>query len=227
MTPAFTGMQQFIKLDGYTENGIPPTGVDWVVARSWADLGITPGPQVILDDDIGDVPVLLYQLGIGETPATAPLIREAYANSTPVVGRFTNTGYNPDLGVVTFLFDPTAPEIQLVLANVAITRKFPMYVDCAGVGGYMEDGLTTPSDVWCFGGVNHVADGVNLFKRMSPNQYHLDYQAVQRVSDGTPFAYFPVGEALASGNFIPSTATLYTNNPAVGTVAGLGDTACP
>ncbi len=219
--------QPFAKVAGYTEMSSRPGA--HVVARSWADLGITASPAAILADDIGDVPVLLIPIPDGQTSGDmAATIDLAAATGVEVVGRFsTDAVHSAEFGPNTVLFDLAAPVGETDLAQVCITRKVPMYIDCVGVGGYWEDGLTTPSDVWCFGGVAHVSSGANLFKQITPDVHHLDYQATQRVSDSAYLGLFPSGAALASGDYAATTATLYTNNPAVGTVAGLGDTACP
>lgn len=218
------GEQPFAKVDGYTE--MSSRTDTHVVARSWADLGITADPAAILADDIGDVPVLLVPIPVGQTSGdmaattTAGLI-------TPVIGPFAgDISHTIEFGSGSLIL-PGNPEVEETLASVCITRKVPMYIDCAGVGGYWEDGLTTPTDVWCFGGYTYVSSGANLFKQIAANVHHLDYQATQRVSDSAYLGLFPTGAALASGDYTVTTATLYTNNPPVGTVAGLGDTPCP
>lgn len=222
-----SGEQVFEKMSGYTE--VSALASAHVVARAWSDLGVVAAPAAILADDIGDVPVLLVPIPDGQTGDDMANTVNADVN-TPVVGRFAETedaAHSAEFGVSTYLLDQSAPIGSFDLQSVCITRKVPLYIDCPGIGGYWEDGVTTPTNVWCFGGVDHVAEGVNLFKRLEPDQYHLDYQATQRVSDSANLALFPSGAALASGDYVATTATLYSNNPAVGTVAGLDDTACP
>lgn len=220
-------LMPFEKLAGYTE--MSSRSDTHIVARQWlADLGITPSPAAIVADDYGDVPVLLVPIPTGQTSADMPLAQDA-SLVTPVVGRFVlDVSYSVEFGIDTYLLGVTgATESEVSLANVCITRKVPMYIDCPGVGGYWEDGLTTPANVWCFGPESRVEQGVNVFKRILPDEYHLDFQAVQRVSDSSFWPLFPSVGASAAGTHVATTATLYTNNPAVGTVVGLGDTACP
>ena len=218
------GEQPFAKVDGYTE--MSSRTDTHVVARSWADLGITAAPAVILADDISDVPVLLVPIPVGQTSGDMAATTTA-GLTTPVIGPFAgDIVHTIEFGLGTLLL-PGNPIVEETLASVCITRKLPMYIDCPGIGGYWEDGLTTPTDVWCFGGYTYVSSGENLFKRITPNVHHLDYQAAQRVSDGADLGLFTPGAAIASGDYVVSTATLYSNNPPVGTVAGLGDTPCP
>lgn len=220
-----SGEQLFEKVAGYTV--MSSRSDTHVVVRTWAALGVTAAPDAILDDDIGDVPVLLIPIPDGQTSGDMASTDIGLA-TTPVIGRFTlDATHTAEFSVDTYLLDLTAPVTEVMLQQVCITRKVPLYIDCAGVGGYWEDGITTPSNVWCFGGVTHVADGENLFKRIEPDQYHLDYQATQRVSDSANLALFPSGAAHVSGDYAATTATLYSNNPAVGSVAALGDTPCP
>ena len=220
-----TSVQLFAKVDDYTETSTR-TGPH-IVVRSWADIGITASPDAALDDDIGDVPVLLVPIPDGQTSGDMPATDTA-SPTTAVIGRFDlDAAHTAEFGEATYLLNPAEPVAQYMLGQVCITQKIPMFVDCAGVGGYMEDGINTPATLWCFGSTASFADGINRFKQIEPDMYHMDYRLAGRVSDSAYLPLFPSGAALASGDYVVTTPSLNQNNPAVGAVTGLGDSACP
>lgn len=221
--PAST--QLFAKVADYTE--MSSRTDPHIVVRSWATLGVTAAPDAALDDDIGDVPVLLVPIPDGQTSGDMPATDTA-GLTTVVLGHFEmDAAHTSEFGESTYLLNPDEPAALRTLRQVCITQKIPMFVDCAGVGGYMEDGINTPATLWCFGSTASFADDINRFKQIEPDLYHMDYRLTGRVSDSAYLPLFPSGAALASGDYVVTTPSLNQNNPAVGTVTGLGDTACP
>jgi hypothetical protein len=220
-----SGEQLFEKVADYTE--LSDRTEPHIVVRTWSALGITAAPDAALDDDIGDVPVLLVPIPDGQTSGDMPASATVDLN-TPVIGRFSeDVAHTAEFGVSTYLLDPAASVVDTDLQSVCITQKAPMFIDCPGIGGYYEDGISTPAILWCFGSIASFADGLNRFKQIEPDLYHMDYRLTGRVSDFAYLPLFPSGAALASGDYVITAASLNQNNPIVGTVAGLGDTACP
>lgn len=218
-------VQLFEKVAGYTE--MSSQTEPHIVVRTWAALGITAAPDAALDDDVGDVPVLLVPIPDGQTSGDMASSDTA-GLTTLVLGRFAlDAAHTTEFGESAYLLNPTEPVAARTLRQVCITQKVPMFIDCPGIGGYYEDGMTTPGTLWCFGSTASFAYGINRFKQIEPDQYHMDYRLTGRVSDSAYLPLFPSGAALASGDYVITTASLNQNNPAVGTVTGLGDTACP
>lgn len=218
-------VQIFAKIPGYTENS--SRSEPHIVVRTWAGLGEAVAPQAAIDDDIGDVPVLLVPIPDGQTSGDMPANDNA-GLTTPVIGRFdVDTAHTTEFGASVYLLDATASITEVELQQVCITQKVPLLIDCGGFGGYYEDGMTTPGTLWCFGSTASFSDNVNRFKQIEPDLHHMDYRATQRVSDAEFLPLFPSGSALASGDYLITTATLNQNNPTVGAVPGLGDNPCP
>lgn len=209
---------------GYTE---APTRTDrHISARTWASLGITADPAAALTDDIGDVPVLFVAIPPGQASGDMPMF-EIATPSTPVIGKFSvDAAHSTHFGFNVYLFDEGAAEVETTLAATCVTQKVPLYLDCPGLGGYWEDGITTPIFMACFGGVASFTDGVNRFKALLPDNYHLDYRVCVRYFDATVFGLFAPGAVLANGTYTIGNASLNHNNPPIGSVAGLSDTPC-
>lgn len=220
------GMASFSIIDGVTETASfdAPT----VVARTWAAIGYSPTPLALAADDVGDVPVLLVEIPDGDGPEDMPLTQDVPFASTPVFGAFVlNAAHTTEFGSPVYLLDPGEVAVTRTLSEVSLTQKSSVVVDCGLYASYVNEGGDAPAPHWCFGREDAVTEGTFRVKQVTIDAYHIDFRSALRVSDSQKIPFHIPVFAEAAGDYVMDDPTLSLVNPAIGSVAALGDTPCP
>lgn len=220
--PAIGNDVTFLKVTDAVETSTAPAG--HIVARSAADLGLTPPNPALVADDVGDMPVYLAEIPDGQTPGDMPAFY-LLPGTTPVYARLvSNAAHTAEYGSASYLLSLTGPNITKTLDEVCFSEKGQLAVDCALTGpGYDRAGGLS----MCFGRANATTEGDFRVKDLVVDDYHVDFTTTLRFSGSIRLPLHTRISAAIAGTHGQDVLSTATTDPAIGSIAALGDTPCP